>query len=343
MRIAYLADPTSVGGLYRGMIPMTALAAFRGHAVRKLFSDDAKPLHAPLDDVDVLFVHRYCDERALRLAEEAKAAGAAVVWDNDDDMGSMPKSVASHKHFGGMAWERRLAQMRRLFRLADLVTAPSRVLAARFEEWGAPATDITENYLPDPQHAIERRPHEGIVIGWVAGLEHAMDVQALPIVAALQHALDEREHVRVVSVGLRLGLRGERYEHIGRIEPVRLSTRLADLDVGIAPLADTAFNRSRSNVKLKEYALAGTPWLASPIGPYADMGERQGGRLVADDSWYEALVRLIDKPRERRKLAKRAARWAAGETISKNVRVWEARFATAIELSRTGSGAQKIA
>ncbi|MCX6521415.1 MAG: hypothetical protein NTZ21_12190, partial [Actinobacteria bacterium] len=28
------------------------------------------------------------------------------------------------------------------------------------------------------------------------------------------------------------------------------------------------------------HAAAGTPWLASPIGPYAGMGEAQGGRLV---------------------------------------------------------------
>ena len=64
-------------------------------------------------------------------------------------------------------------------------------------------------------------------------------------------------------------------------------------------------------MKLKEYAAAGVPWLASPIGPYAGLGEQQGGRLVADDRWYEELVRLIEKPRERRKLAKRGAKWVA--------------------------------
>jgi glycosyltransferase involved in cell wall biosynthesis len=322
---------------------MTALAGHRGHAVRRHFGDDGSPLRAPLGDIDVLFVHRNCEERALRLTQEAKGAGAAVVWDNDDDMGAMPKSVASHKHLGGMAWERRLAQMRRLFRSADLVTAPSRALAERLGAWGAPATDVTENYLPDPPQAIVRRPGEGVTIGWVAGLEHAMDVQQLPIVAALQRLLDERADVRVMSAGLRLGLHGDRYEHVVRIPPPTLSTRLAELDFGIAPLADTVFNRSRSNVKLKEYALSGTPWLASPIGPYADMGERQGGRLVPDDGWHDALVRLADKSRERRRLGKRAARWASGETISKNLGVWEARLADAVALSRGAAGAQRTA
>jgi hypothetical protein len=336
MRVAYLADPTSINGLYRGVLPMAALAA-RGHAVRRLFTDDARPLRAPVNDVDVLYVHRYCDPRAQQLVAEAEAAGTAVLWDNDDDMGSMPKSVVTHKHFGGMAWERRLGQMRRVFRFADLVTAPSRVLAQRFRDWGAPAIEITENYLAEPDRAIARRPHEGTTIGWVAALEHVMDVQQLPIVDVLQRILDERGDVRVVSAGLRLDLRSERYEHVRGVPAQELAHWAAGLDIAIAPIADVDFNRSRSNIKLKEYALAGTPWLASPIGPYEGMGERQGGRLVADDGWYEALVRLIDKPRERRKLAKRAAKWAAGETIMANVGVWERRLARAVELGGGGA------
>jgi len=343
MRIAYLVDPSSVGGLYRGLIPMTALERLHDYKVRRLFGDDGRPLRRPIGEVDVLFVYRNCEALGLQLAQEAKAAGAAVVWDNDDDIGAMPKAVASHRHFGGMAWQQRLAQMRQLFRYTDLVTAPSRVLAERFHEWGAPAIDVTENYLPDPQHAIARRASSPTTIGWVAGLEHATDVQTLPIVEALQRILDERADVRVVSVGLRLGLRGERYEHVRRIEPVTLTSALDAFDIGIAPLADLAFNRSRSNVKLKEYGLAGLAWLASPIGPYAELGERQGGRLVSDDGWHDALSRLLDKPRERRRLAKRAARWAAGETISKNLAVWEKRFATAVELSRGASLAQRTA
>jgi glycosyltransferase involved in cell wall biosynthesis len=334
MRIAYRADPTSINGLYRGMLPMTALAQ-RGHQVQPLFAADSRPLSAPLNGVDVVFVHRYCDPHALQLVEEAKRAGAAVVWDNDDDIGSTPKSSVAYKHFGGMAWERRLAQMRWLFGHVDLVTAPSRALAQRFRDWGAPTIDITENYLPDMDRATVRPPGNGTTtIGWVAAREHAMDVQQLPILDALQRILDEHEDVRVVTAGLRLGLRSPRYEHVDRIPATNLAHWVAGLDIGIAPLANTDFNRSRSNIKLKEYAVAGTPWLASPIGPYADLGERQGGRLVPDGGWHEAIARLLDKPKDRRKLGKRARRWAAAETITKNITVWEKRLATAMKLSQ---------
>jgi hypothetical protein len=98
-------------------------------------------------------------------------------------------------------------------------------------------------------------------------------------------------------------------------------------------------NRARSNIKLKEYAAAGACWLASPIGPYAGLGEKQGGRLVADDDWYPALLRLVEKPRERAKLAKRAAKWVETETLSHNIGVWETCFEQAIARARAGSAA----
>ncbi len=139
----------------------------------------------------------------------------------------------------------------------------------------------------------------------------------------------------MISLGLRLGLRSERYFHIPYVPLAVLTRQLVEFDVGIAPLSDIEFNRSRSNVKLKEYAAARVAWLASPIGPYADMGERQGGRLVADDRWHDELVRLIEKPKDRRKLAKRGERWVAGETLSRNAQAWEAALASAVERART--------
>jgi hypothetical protein len=75
------------------------------------------------------------------------------------------------------------------------------------------------------------------------------------------------------------------------------------------------------------------------VGPYVGLGERQGGRIVTDDGWHDALARLLDKPRERAKLTKRAGKWVAGETLTKNARTWEARFEEAIARARTGAAA----
>lgn len=337
MRIAYVADPTTGNGFYRAIGPMTALEQVRGHQVRRLALDGGSPPLAAVRDVDVLHIHRYGEDGAVRLAREAKAHGAAVVWDNDDDIGSVPKGTPGYRRQGGMMWERRLAGMKRIFQIADLVTAPSATLVERLREYGAQHAAVIENHVPDQFVLRSRPPHEGVTIGWIAGLEHQLDVERIPIREALQRLLDEWPQVRVVSFGLALGLPGERYRHVSVVPLLDLTRAAAAFDVGIAPLADLAMNRSRSNVKLKEYAAAGACWLASPIGPYAGMGEKQGGRLVPDDGWYEALARLVDKPRERAKLAKRAGKWVVGETLSAQAHAWEGHFERAI--ARAGEAA----
>ena len=335
MRIAYVADRRSGNGFYRGIGPMTALAQLRGHAVVPLELTDGRPPLAAVRDVDVLHIHRYGEDGAVRLAREAKARGAAVAWDNDDDMGSVPKGTPGYRRQGGMMWERRLAGMRKIFQVADLVTAPSPALVERLREYGAPHAETIENHVPDQFVLRGRPPRTGVTIGWIAGLEHQLDVERIPIREALQRLLDERPDVRVVSFGLGLGLRGDRYRHVDVVPLLELTRRAAAFDVGIAPLSDLAMNRARSNVKLKEYAAAGACWLASPTGPYAGMGEKQGGRLVDDGDWFDALARLVDKPRERAKLATRAGRWVEGETLSKNVGRWESRFEAAVARART--------
>ncbi len=329
-----MADPATGNGFYRGIGPMTALRQCRGHEVREVPINAGDPPPNAVRDVDVLHIHRYAEDGAVGLARAAKARGAAVVWDNDDDMGSVPKGTPGYRRQGGMMWERRLTGMRKLFELADLVTAPSAHLASRLREYGARHAEVIENCVPDQFVMRTRPPRAGVTIGWIAGLEHQIDAERVPIREALQRLLDVRPEVRVVSIGLGLGLRGERYRHVDVVPLMELTRAAAAFDVGIAPLSEIAMNRARSNIKLKEYAAAGACWLASPIGPYVGLGEKQGGRLVPDDGWHDALARLLDKPRERAKLTKRAGKWVADETLSKNARTWEARFEEAIARSR---------
>lgn len=356
MRIGLFADPATGNAHYRAILPLTVLHA-KGHDVRPL-SPDPRRRRVEVRELDLLHVHRFDDGDVHALMREAKQHGAAVVWDNDDDYGSLPKTSLAYRRHGGLAWERRLARMRRIFPLVDVVTTPSDLLGARMREYGARRTATIENYVPGLFLRHATPPRNGVTIGWVAALEHQVDVELLPIRETLQRLLDERPELHVVSIGLSLGLTGERYRHVKKVpfledEKERtvaaqarsrvkldalasggLANHTAAFDVGIAPLADLPFNRARSNVKLKEYAAGGAPWLASPVGPYLGMGERQGGRLVADDAWHAELSKLLDSARARRKLAKRATAWVADETIERNVHRWEAVLAEAVERSR---------
>jgi glycosyltransferase involved in cell wall biosynthesis len=70
--------------------------------------------------------------------------------------------------------------------------------------------------------------------------------------------------------------------------------------IGLAPLADTPFNRAKSPIKAMDYAAMGLAVLASDVPVYqGSLADGIGGRLVRNDprAWYAALDWLIrDQP-----------------------------------------------
>ncbi len=88
-----------------------------------------------------------------------------------------------------------------------------------------------------------------------------------------------------------------------------LPKMLSFVDVNLVPLADTVFNRAKSENKWVEAALVKVPSVASKVGALADsITDGVDGLLVENtaDAWYEALARLHDDPSLRRRLARRA-------------------------------------
>jgi glycosyltransferase involved in cell wall biosynthesis len=140
--------------------------------------------------------------------------------------------------------------------------------------------------------------------------------------------VEKHESVRVECIGVDLGL-PERYRHHSTVPFKELPRRIGGFDMGIAPMVDITFNQGRSDIKLKEYAASGVPWLASPVGPYLGLGEEQGGRLVPDEGWFEALDRLVSQGRERRRLGREGKKWAKTQTIDAMADRWERVFLAA--------------
>jgi hypothetical protein len=324
VRIAFIANPELPGGWYRGIGPMVALHA-RGHDIVQVWRPREGIRGELVTDCDVLHIHRVHEVEVLEIVRHAKRRGIAVVYDNDDDMRAIPRGDAAHKDYGGFAGDRALREIRKLLQMTDLAIAASVPIADRFREYGAAHVEQIENYVPDAVLNASAPPNgDRMVAGWLAGNEHHIDVERLPLREQLGRALDAHPQLVVETIGCSLGgLRHERYRHLDRLDFFDLAPRLATYDIGLAPIADIPFNRARSNIKVKEYAALGRPWLASPIGPYASLGEKQGGRLVPDDGWAEALGRLVAKPRERRKLAKRARSWGREQAISAHAERWE--------------------
>jgi len=333
MRIASLVPEKTVESIYRSIVPMQALA-HRGHSVHVEERDEIRD-PAALLDFEAIHVMRICHPLMVRLTRQLQRRGVAVIWDNDDQRVALLAEAAKAPGQEGMAAQRFFASMRAMAKTADAVTTPSTALAHLHAADSRRDVRILPNLLPPKFRRPERlMPHNGVHIGWVAMPHHRDSFEALGIRETLEHLLARHAHLTITGVGLDLELRSRRYVHTPGIPYGTLADSLAHFDVAIAPLADTAVDQARSDVKLKEYAAAGVPWLASPIGPYAGLGEQEGGRLVADGDWFAEIEQLMHDADRRRVLSQRGMRWAAGETIEAHVDLWERTFEDAIAQAR---------
>jgi len=331
MRLGAVAQE-GANGYYRLLLPLMAMRE-RGHEVVNVVQEYKRVIDIePLIGCDLVHIHRpailYDDgDVVTRLLER----GIAVGFDEDDNVVDMPLGLEERTD---QPWAPRA---RRNFELllehvgrVDLVTTPSDHLADRFEAAGARNVHVVDNFLPGAFSRVAPQGHDGFVIGWHAGREHLVDADELGMVETLERILEAHPDVRVETINIELDIRHPRYRCEEALPIAELTQRLADFDVGLVPLADIPFNRGRSNVKAREYAAAGVPWLASPVGSYEHLGAEHGGWLVEDDKWFGAIDALIRSRRDRRKLAKAAKAWAKDETIWNMAPVWEGLFRDAI-------------
>jgi len=167
------------------------------------------------------------------------------------------------------------------------------------------------------------RKHKGIRIGWIGGRAHFEDL--MMVAPVLRKILEKNPHVTLCLVNSALkkscealgrkypfeGLKNVHYADrsvaINRYAPFAASF---GFDIGIAPLVDCNFNRSKSNLRWLEYSALKIPTVATGIGHYAaTVNPGQDGLLVQDndpEEWFGALYTLIEDESARRTLGRNA-------------------------------------
>ena len=79
---------------------------------------------------------------------------------------------------------------------------------------------------------------------------------------------------------------------------------LVTSDIGLAPLPDNRFTRGKCGFKILQYAAAGLPVVASPVGANAEyVQDGAMGFLVTDTrQWVDRITELISNPQLRKKM-----------------------------------------
>ncbi len=112
----------------------------------------------------------------------------------------------------------------------------------------------------------------------------------------------------------------------------------SDNTIGLVPLDDSRFSRSKSAVKYLDYASAGIPAICSKVAPYANVVEHGvTGVLCENDTeaWVEAIYELVQSASKRQSLGESARSFASETRSLEKLKPYHLRL---FEETESGSG-----
>ncbi|MGA3005574.1 MAG: glycosyltransferase [Acetobacteraceae bacterium] len=249
---------------------------------------------------------------AEALVDHARRTGAALIFDLDDDLLSIPPE---HPEAADLVPKAAVVEF--LVRQADSVRTSTSALAARIaplaREVLVAGNALDERiWLPGPREPVDR--YGGVGILCMGTMTHDADFALLlPALTEIHQRFGDQ--LRFDLIGFVSG--GEVPGWIRRLAPTPHAGRsyagfvhwlrsAGRWDIGLAPLADTPFNTCKSAIKVLDHAALGLASLASDVTAYqGSLADGPGGILVPNSTvaWYEALSRLIRDAAWRRQLA----------------------------------------
>lgn len=254
---------------------------------------------------NIMVFQRQFTEQNLGKIKMAKRRGIKTVYDIDDDMLNVPKDFA--KPYAFFAREDIRKGLIDSMNEVDLVVSSTTTLAESLGQNINNKITVVENgidcHMWEPSYASRSGyKRDGFVIGWMASGSHIMDMDVIG--NSLERIMKENDFVSFKMIG---GLVPEdkwpwmkdypgRVESSEWIEITSLPTAMKLFDIGLAPLVDNVYNKSKSNIKYLQYGVLGVPCLASSLEPYSgSVSHEENGFLIPDneDEWYRYMNLLI--------------------------------------------------
>lgn len=313
-RVMAWSDGGSACEYYRLRVPLEHLASVDGDLDVKVDSifqtfDQPHPLapglnkEMPPDVVVGQRINRDGPARLWRmLASSELGVRPKLVYELDDDLFNVPPNNPACSHFSKINVRENIVNS---MAVADVITVSTEPLrdVVREQLWNFGATvkriEVIPNALPDIAYGppiSERVDKHRIMIGWAGSSSHEEDFDE--VAKPLGRLLWRNDDVHFTAVGHMFPRVAKRIpdgqRHLVPWQPTMEAYYQAlDLfDIGIIPLRPSIFNRSKSDIKLLEYAARGIPVIASDAGPYSV----HAGRVDlcgTEHDWAKALTEWV--------------------------------------------------
>lgn len=307
-------------GFYRASSPAAWCAPELGPDIELTCSDSLEH-----EDYDAFIFHRVLHPHFMSVVERLKSKGKKVAIELDDDHWNIPKWNPASRTIR----QAELDTLEWSLNLADQIWVSTPELGKIIDR--SEKLKVLPNLVDDQHFNLSRanRP-ERVRILWAGSVHHDGDIAPLvPVVEQLCAKYGDGIEVvfmgsipealsswqRVHFTNLARAVARPDLPQLRFIEPVDLSdyhgvlSRLRP-DIGLCPLADNQFNRSKSGIKFLEYTLGGAAVVATDLPPYQLIRNNQDGLLLPPDAtpdqWVAAIGSLVEDRVKRFRFRERA-------------------------------------
>ena len=257
VRIAFIANPEAPGGWYRGIGPVLALGE-RGHDISQMW--DAAGRHP-----------RRARGRLRSAARLPRARRRGAADRQSGEAGGHDAGLRQRRRHARRAEKQPRRQglrglRRRPRAAADKAAAADVGPRDRLERADRGALPRVRRRARDRDRELRARTPRSTrprrrtarpssPAGWPATSTTSTS-SGCRCASSSNGARRAIRSLVIETVGCSMGMRHERYRCDPHVDFFDLPRKLAQFDIGLAPIADIPFNHARSNIKVKEYAIA---------------------------------------------------------------------------------------
>lgn len=287
---------------------------------------------------------------ASNLLASCKKNNVKLVIDLDDNIFALRKDQPNYLHYMQGGAKKIVAST--LLSLCDGIFCSTRPLKEVVTDFlkriqGEQPVCVLPNLNDSKDWAkfVNNKPVDKFVIGWHGSMSHDSDFKV--VLPALEELMLKHDDIYVEMTGL---VRKESAARLFKdVDPKVLSRFILspgtpswdgfakllmekNWNVGIAPLIDDDFNRSKSHIKWMEYAMMGIPCVASDVPAYnysitgklACIKHENTGFLVKDDKWFSTLEKLYNDVKLRQRIGSNARSYVVDKLQYKSLGyLWE--------------------
>lgn len=257
---------------YRTYVPLFVLGNQSASFYTVSLTNEHRLKFKLLETADVVVLNLIADMDLIPFVEERRKKGLVTIYEWNDDVYNVPPWNPQYRFFSQPHVR---SSMKKLARLCDAVQFSSPALEENYGWLNEKRIVFINHLLPLFDRSSLYRDGDPVEIGYGGSAGHFYDVRSIASYISDWLHSEEKARLNIMAgrpiVELFSSAPPDRIKVFPTGSIFDYYSFLSNLHIGLAPLLDTPFNRSRSDVKFLEYAFFGIVPVLQKTGPYLDV------------------------------------------------------------------------